>query len=146
MSAEKSATWRQENFGRLLLDTLRLFETKLHKQLEGNGFQDVRIVHLQLMRNVDDEGTTVSEIAARAGYTKQAASQIAVACAERDLVVIEPSTTDRRSKIVKFTRRGQDLITRSRQMIAEIEQEFSNVVGSEDFALTSKALAKLRNS
>ena len=143
MADTKDASWRRENFGRKLHNALRVFENKIHSKISGAEYEGIRLSHLQLLRHIDLDGSPVSEIAVRSGYTKQAASQQVLDACKRGLLTIEGSPQDRRVKIVSFTPSGLSLIEQSQKIVEEIEREFSARVSPEDYAVATEVLEKI---
>ncbi len=72
-----SEEWRRRgNVGRALFNATRKFEQDLLASLAGNGFGEIRAVHLNLYRNLDFDGTRLTELAARASMTKQGMQEL----------------------------------------------------------------------
>jgi DNA-binding MarR family transcriptional regulator len=113
--------------------------TKLH----AAGFRDVRPAHLGVMRQLDLGGTRITEVAERAGVTKQAMGQMVADCEKLNLVTTVPDVTDRRAKVVLFTNRGRTLIAKSRAIITRTEREIEQMLGSAHYAEFRAALATL---
>src|SRR5262249_29839575 len=58
--------WRHDNIGRLLNNAVRRFEDRVLELMAEAGYADARISHLNLTRNLDRDGTRLTELAARA--------------------------------------------------------------------------------
>ena len=132
--------WRRANAGRLMSLSQRLI-LRDTLQLVREGGAEISEVQLVLFRSIDLGGTRLTDIAARAGVTKQAMAEIvdrAVAC---DLVDRRPDPADGRAKIVSLTREGRrtlDLIGRG---VAYAEQRLARAT---DAAFVEDLRAALR--
>jgi DNA-binding MarR family transcriptional regulator len=135
--------WRAENTGRLLLNALNDFQSALVVELRKAGFKDLRTAHMSLLRHLDANGTRITEIARRAGITKQAAGQLVADCEELKLVRTTLDPDDGRAKIVTFSERGRSIIIAERAIIEEIEQRFQSALGKETYSAMRVALEKL---
>src|SRR5262245_12950733 len=136
-------SWRSTNLGRLLLTAFSYWEREIMTKLHAAGFRDVRPAHLGVMRQLDLGGTRITEVAERAGVTKQAMGQMVADCEKLNLVTTVPDVTDGRAKVVLFTNRGRTLIAKSRAIIARTEKEIEQMLGSAHYANFRAALATL---
>src|SRR3712207_9178711 len=99
MSRGSSHTNNQlENIGRLLLRAQRDFDTELNARLRERGYPDVRLAHSALFAHIDPEGTRSSELAERAGMTKQGMGQLVADLEKKGYVerVEDPRSEERR--------------------------------------------------
>ena len=91
--------WRHSNMGRILNNAVNRFERRVAEILEDHGHGEARQSHFHLTRNLDRAGTITTELARRAGMTKQAMGQIVEQCeliglVERCLLYTSPSPRD----------------------------------------------------
>lgn len=140
---DKEPSFRTENFGRLLLIALNNWQESLAKGLQEKGFKDVRSSHISLLRHIDMDGTRITEIAERAGITKQAVGQLVKVCESLNLVTTIPDKVDRRAKIVVFTDHGRELILEQQAIIAAIDAAVQERIGKREFKNLRRHLAKL---
>lgn len=137
--------WRHDNLGRLLLFAFHVFETRLIARSQAAGFEDLRQVHLNALRYIDDPGgTRIVDLATRAGVTKGAMGQLVEDCKRLDLVTLTVDPDDKRSKIVRFSARGRRFIAVTEKAVAEIEAEFARAMGKGRCAELRKGLTSLR--
>jgi DNA-binding MarR family transcriptional regulator len=139
--AETEAQWRRGNVGRLMFDGARRFEERLHASVRAAGFAEVRYVHLTVLRNMNLGGTRLTELAARAGMTKQAMGQQVDDCESLGIVTRRADEADRRARLIAFTPRGRALLDVVHRAIAEAEAEMAAAVGKRAFAQVREALA-----
>lgn len=130
MLVDKSDEWRHANIGRLLNNAVRRFETRVFELLAETGHTEARLTHLNLTRNLDMAGTRMTELARRAGVTKQAMGELIVQCEELGLIWRVADSTDARAKVVKFTKRGLEWLEAFRASLAQAEDEMRQELGT----------------
>ena len=87
MKTKKSATaWRHANIGRFLNNAVQRFEGRVLELMSERGHEETRIAQLGLVRNLDVEGTRLTELARRASMSKQAMGELVDQCTELGLV------------------------------------------------------------
>lgn len=135
--------FRTENLGRLLLIAVNNWQEALAKGLQQRGFEDIRSSHISLLRHIDTDGTRITEIAERAGITKQAVGQLVKTCEALNLVETRPDESDGRAKIVAFTKQGRKLINDQQAIIAAIDAGIEERIGKREFKAFREQLAML---
>jgi DNA-binding MarR family transcriptional regulator len=133
--------WRHDNVGRLLNNALARFESRVLELMSRSGHPDARISHIALTRNLDLGGTRVSELARRAGMTKQAMGELVGQCAELGLVVASVDPSDKRARVVTFTPDGLRWLEAFRQAVDRTEEEMREEVGAMSMDVLRGALA-----
>jgi DNA-binding MarR family transcriptional regulator len=130
MSRARSHTDHQlENIGRLLLRAQRDFDAELNARLREQGYPDVRLAHSALFAHIDSNGTRSSELAERAGMTKQGMGQLVADLEEKGYVERVEDPADRRAKLVRLTKKGWQHIRDARVIIGEIEEAYAQRLG-----------------
>ena len=142
MTARKSGTgWRHANIGRLLNNAVRRFEARVLELMSAKGHADTRIAHVSLTRNLDVEGTRLTELARRASMSKQAMGELVDQCMELGLVDRIPDPSDGRARIVKFTRAGLLWLDAFRDAVDAAEREMRAELGKGAMETILKGLA-----
>lgn len=126
---KRDESWRHNNIGRILHSALSRFESRVFDILIESGHEEARYTHLNLTRNLDATGTSTSELARRAGMSKQAMAEIVEQCETLGLVKRLPDKNDARAKVVKFTDLGLDWLEAFRQAVAQTEVEMQEELG-----------------
>jgi DNA-binding MarR family transcriptional regulator len=130
LKTKKSITaWRHANIGRLLNNAVRRFEARVLELMNERGHAETRIAQLSLMRNLDVEGTRLTELAKRASISKQAMGELVDQCTELGLVDRMADPADGRARIVKFTRAGLIWLDALRDAINVAESEMRDELG-----------------
>ena len=121
--------WRTGNAGRWLAAAARVFVRDVLRIVHEDGFDRVSEVQLRLFRHIDLDGTRLTEIAARAGTTKQSAAELLGKAEAVGLVTRQSDPMDGRAKIVTFTPAGLDLLDVVRKGTAIAERRAAAVLG-----------------
>lgn len=121
----------------LLLITLaeRHLAQALQERLVAAGFDDHRVVHHNVMAHVTFEGIRLTELAEKAGITKQAMSELVVDLERLGYLVRTADPHDRRAKLITFTDKGRAAVREAMRAFEEMES-----------ALGERSLRSLRRS
>jgi DNA-binding MarR family transcriptional regulator len=127
---------------------LRLPAQAIHRrivaELNRAGFGDLRLPHMSVLQYPGPDGSRPSELAERAGMSKQAMNQL-LHSLER-LGYIRRSNAKEgggRARIVHFTRRGHAAWTKIYEILAEIETEWRRRLGDKDFERLKRLLCRV---
>lgn len=85
--------------------------------------------HIHITRHLALGGSRLTDLAARAGMTKQAMGDLVAQCEAWGLVVREPDPHDARARQVRFTPTGLAWLQAFRDAVAQAEAEFRAEVG-----------------
>jgi DNA-binding MarR family transcriptional regulator len=140
VSTSSPDQWRASNTGRLLVNATRHFEERIMNVVNAQGFPDIRVSHLSVPRNLDMDGTRITELARRAAMTKQSMSDIVNQCETMGLVTRRPDPSDQRAKVVVFTPKGRQLIEVIGKAIRMAESELRKRIGDTSFGILRAAL------
>lgn len=134
--------WRQTHLGRLLGDALRRFDARV-LQLMARDVQvplalsnlaardQVSAAHVHITRHLSPQGSRLTELAERAGMTKQSMADLVEQCLAWGLVTRERDPLDARARLVCFTPTGLAWLAAFRAAVAQAEAEFRAEVGAE---------------
>jgi DNA-binding MarR family transcriptional regulator len=121
---------RDNNIRRLLVAATRALNRHITSELQQRGYEHTRPGHAALLANLDFEGNSVTEIADRAHISKQAMARLAVELEEMGLITREPSESDGRMLMLRFTRPGKMLVRASVLIVDNVESELARKVGA----------------
>lgn len=122
--------WRHANIGRLLNNAVRRFEERVLELMSENGHAETRIAHVNLTRNLDTDGTRLTELARRAMMSKQAMGELVDQCVALGLVTKTNDPEDRRAKLIAFTPLGLEWLEAFRAAVDTSEHEMRAELGS----------------
>ena len=118
-----------ENLAILLREPFRVGNEVLHRRFAERGHSEIRPPHGNVMQFLDDDGTRVSVLAERAEMTKQSMAELVAHLERLGYVKRVPDPDDRRAKLVRATPRGKQLYAIAREVVAEIEAEWTKRLG-----------------
>ena len=132
--------WRATHLGRLMGHALRRFDARVLTRMARSAQAPLALSHLaardqvgaaivHITRHLELHGSRLTELAARAGMTKQAMGDLVDQCTAWGLVQREPDPLDARAKRIVFTPAGLDWLQAFRQAVAQAEAEFRDQVG-----------------
>ena len=130
--AETNAAWRKQNLGYRLFAANDLFVREKLASVQSAGFEGVTEALLSLFVNLDPSGTRVTEIAARAGLTKQSMVELIDRAEKLGTAVRNVDPADKRARIVRLTPPGTRLFQCLQRGISAAEQRFASIA-SDDF-------------
>ena len=95
---------------------------------------------MPLIMNIDIEGVTNTDLARRAGITKQGMSQIVQELEEKKYIKIQNNPDDKRSSIIYLTNKGKEFVLTSRQCQKAFHGELEKLLGKKKFDLVLDAM------
>lgn len=134
--------WRQSHLGRLLGHAARRFDARVLQLMARSSEaplalshlaarEQVGAAHVHITRHLSLAGDRLTELAERAGMTKQAMAALVQQCEAWGLVTRTPDPHDARARIVRFTPLGLDWLQAFEHAVAQAEAEFRTEVGAE---------------
>jgi DNA-binding MarR family transcriptional regulator len=102
----------------------------LHDGLQDRGWTDVRPAFGFVLLAARDQPTSVSELAALMGMTKQAASKLVDAMVSGGYIERGTDPQDGRQRPVTLTGRGEALLSAVEQVYVELEDGWAKLIGT----------------
>ncbi len=141
-SQTDSDDWRQTHLGRLLGHAMRRFDERVLALMAHDSDvplalsnlaarAQISAAHIHITRHLARGGSRLTELAERAGMTKQAMGTLVDQCEAWNLVTREPDPLDARARRVRFTADGLAWLDAFHQAVTQAEAEFRASVGSE---------------
>ena len=131
------------NIGRLLLRAFELFQEEIVAAVQEAGYADIRPADTRALRNLDEEGTRITELARRARVTKQAMSQLVQDLEARGYVERHPDPLDGRAKRVRLTEAGRGVRAAAAEGHQQIREAWMNAIGETGFRTLHHRLTEL---
>ena len=126
---DTAARRRPENLAVLLREPYRVGSERLVERFAERGHTEIRAAHGNVFPFLDDDGTRVSVLAERAQVTKQSMAELVAHLERHGYVERLPDPADRRAKLVRATARGEKLYAIAREFVAELEAEWTELLG-----------------
>lgn len=131
------------SIGELLRFSARGFSDRTVAKVVACGHQGVRASHFAVIRHMDVDGTRISELARRAGMTKQAMGQLVRELGQLRYVELWQDRTDRRAKLVTYTETGRALASDAARVLDEVHAEVKKALGKGGAKELRKLLRKV---
>ena len=132
--------WRLTHLGRLLGHAMRRFDERVLHLMAHNidvplalsnlaARAQISAAHIHITRHLDLQGTRLTDLALKAGMSKQAMGDLVDQCEAWGLVTREPDARDARARMVQFTPTGLLWLQAFKDAVAQAEREFRAEVG-----------------
>lgn len=132
--------WRETHLGRLMGHALRRFDTRVLQLMARDvevplalsnlaARDQVSAAHIHITRHLSLGGDRLTDLAARAGMSKQAMATLVEQCEAWGLVAKEDDPLDARARRVRFTATGLAWLQAFQGAVAQAEAEFKAEVG-----------------
>lgn len=137
-----SDAWRQTHLGRLLGHAMRCFDTRV-LQLMARAVEvplalsnlaardQVSAAHIHITRHLSLAGDRITDLADKAGMSKQSMADLVSQCEAWGLVTRKVDPLDARARRVRFTATGLAWLQAFYDAVAQAEAEFMEAVGEE---------------
>lgn len=119
------------------------FEERHIELLAEAGFDDVRRAHNAVMIHLSADGIRLTELAERAGMSKQAMAELVADLVAKGYLDRVPDPTDRRAKLIVIRERGDAAHRATLEIFARIEDELADVVGVDALESTRATLTEV---
>jgi DNA-binding MarR family transcriptional regulator len=135
-------SWRLTHLGRLLGHAMRRFDERVLHLMAHNvevplalanlaARAQISAAHVHITRHLELQGSRLTDLAQRAGMSKQAMGDLVDQCAAWGLVTREPDPRDARARLVRFTPTGLAWLQAFKEAVAQAEREFRLEVGQD---------------
>jgi DNA-binding MarR family transcriptional regulator len=133
-------SWRLTHLGRRLGHALRRFDARVLQLMVADpqvplalsnlaARDQVGAAHIHITRHLAVGGSRLTELAERAGMSKQAMADLVDQCEAWGLLTREPDPHDRRARKLVFTASGLLWLDAFKRAVAQAEAEFEEAVG-----------------
>jgi len=114
-------------------------------QLQNAGYPDVTFALVNILGHLDrNGGVQQTQIAEKAGLTKQAIGQFLDELEKLNLIERVTDPKDKRARLVRYTAQGKKFLTVADKIKAQIEEEYAAKIGAQNLATMSNLLHKLQ--
>lgn len=134
--------WRQAHMGHWLSQALQKFDARVLVLMAGNADMPLALSnlaargrlsasHVHITRHLAQEGARLTELAQRAGMSKQAMGKLVDQCEAWGLVERAHDVHDARARRIVFSAVGLSWLLAYRQAVAQAQAELRTAVGPE---------------
>lgn len=141
--SDMSIAESEQTLGFLLRSLYGALQERVYGALAANGFSDIRAAHSTVFRNIAQTGSRVSELAEKAGITKQSMAYLVETLTEGGYVTVRPDPTDGRAKTVCLTSRGRKVALVLVRLSHKAEADFATLLGPGKMSMLRELLADL---
>jgi DNA-binding MarR family transcriptional regulator len=116
---------------------------RIRAELSDGTLGDLRMSHVRVLAAVPPDGVNVTELARRAGMTKQGCGQFVTYLSGTGHLTTAPDPADGRVRLVHRTSTGDRVMKRVYGALDRIEGQFAAQVGPRRFATFKQVMAEL---
>lgn len=113
------------------------------RRLAAAGYPGLRPSHSCVFRYLDTDGSRLSELAERAGMSKQAFGEHIANVEALGYVVRVPDPEDGRAKLIVPTPRGREVVVLGRRIFVDLEREWAEAIGEDRVGALREILEEL---
>jgi DNA-binding MarR family transcriptional regulator len=125
------------------------FRDALLDEIEASGMPrhmaDLRGAHIRLLQLTPEGGMRATDLAARAGMTKQALGELAVHLERTGHLESTSDPTDRRVRIWRHTALGREAAKVAGERVAAVERRWSTRLGPTEWRAFRATLLRIRD-
>jgi DNA-binding MarR family transcriptional regulator len=114
--------------------------------LAERGFPGIRPAHGAIGQHIADNGSRVTELAKLAQLSKPSVVYLVNDLERLGYVERVDDPDDGRAKLVRLTERGVQAQSAAREILAQIEQDWSELLGRRDFRTLRELLHRLHEA
>jgi DNA-binding MarR family transcriptional regulator len=118
----------------LLGELKELAIAEVHRRLHQEGYSEIRPGHGCVFRFIDTQGSRLTDLAERSGYSKQAVGEVTGDLEALGYVERIPDPLDGRAKTIRLTEHGRDAQAAALRIFSEIERRWAEQLGEERIA------------
>jgi DNA-binding MarR family transcriptional regulator len=119
---------------------LRLLARDMLREAHARGHTQIRPAHDPVFATLPSEGARASDMANRAGITKQSMGEAIRDMVGLGLLEMQEDPSDRRAKLVKFTDAGLEVAEGGKRYMYELEQRWIEKFGEDDYETAREVL------
>jgi DNA-binding MarR family transcriptional regulator len=116
---------------------------ELYRRLAERGFDDLRPSSAPVFQHIAPEGSRLSELADRAGVTRQSLAEQIAALERSGYIARRPDPGDRRARLIVLTDRGWQAVDAGLSIISEVEAGWARDLGPKLHGALTQALERV---
>jgi DNA-binding MarR family transcriptional regulator len=121
----------------------RELQTDMVRHAHRRGWTGAKYAHNWVFGFLGWEGARASDLAAKAGITRQSMGEVVRDLVDLGIVEMTPDPSDRRAKLVTFTELGREEARQGYDHIVDFEERMTSELGPEAYEHLRLGLAKI---
>ena len=121
----------------------RALQTDMVREAHRQGHPEIRYAHNAVFSTLDASGARATDMATRAGITRQSMGEIIREMVTLGLLDMKPDPADRRAKLVTYTATGLAHARQGYQHIIDLEKRFADEFGEQEYETVREVLARI---
>lgn len=134
---------RQVPLPTLLAQAKDLTIAQLHRRLHEEGFEGVRFRHGSVFQFIDPEGSRLTVLAERSGFSKQAIAEVVDELERFGYVERTADPADRRAKLIRLTERGRAGQLAAARILGDMERMWAGHLGRDGIDMLRRTLEEI---
>lgn len=135
-----------KSIGLLLREMASAVDAEIRTALGEQGFEEIQPGHNTVLRYLGEDGARPSELAAKAGVTRQAVTKLLDDLERLGLAKREPDPADGRRVVVRYTPRGLAALKVARTRMNQLERRYASQVGANHWRTARDVLEELADA
>ena len=127
----------------LLAQVKDLTIEQLHRRLHAQGYDGVRFRHGSVFRFVDPDGSRLTVLAERSGFSKQAIAEVVDELERFGYVERTADPGDRRAKLIRLTERGAAAQRAAAEILGDMERMWAGHFGQDGIDMLRRMLEEI---
>ena len=119
---------------------VRLLSADMIRSAHERGHAQIRAAHDPVFATLPSQGARASDMAVRAGITKQSMGEAIRDMVDLGLLEMTEDPTDRRAKLVTFSDAGMELAKDGKRHMYALEQQWKDKFGEENYEIAREVL------
>lgn len=120
--------------GALLRIPFQAIVERIHEGLGAAGFPDLRPAHYVVFQHMRPDGVRLTDLAESAQITKQSMGYLIDYLERHGYIQRAPDPADGRAHLIRLTERGKAVEQTAREIILNVEAEWSALLGEQRMA------------
>jgi DNA-binding MarR family transcriptional regulator len=115
----------------------------MENQLKAKGYHDISPSHGWIFYNTEENGSRITDLAAKAKITKQSMSVLVAQLESGGYVKKIPDPNDKRAWLLMLTAKGKKVKSAGQQINYAFEEQWKSKLGEEDYNRLREILKRL---
>jgi DNA-binding MarR family transcriptional regulator len=121
----------------------RAMQSEMVRAAHRKGHPEIKHAHNAVFATLQESGSRASDMATRAGITRQSMGEIVREMVDLGFLEMRPDPDDRRAKLVTYTKDGLEFARDGYQHLIDLEKRFAEEFGEEEYEVVRKVLERL---